>query len=317
MNVFLSITGVVAVVAAIVLRFVLVGRTTNQSDAKKIKRITFIVCLVGLAFAIFGASFTIVPTNNTGVRTTFGQVSETSLSQGFNFKIPFVQTIDLVNNKQQDVVVGETEIWGETSEKTPVYAKDVTVTYRVRAEKSAWLYANVTKSDKDLISESLAASALKSSMVQLGNKEVTVRSKIEPLVKESLQASVNEKYGEGVVDILKVVIDNMDFEEEYNAAIAAKSIAQQNAEEQAIANQTAIDKAEADKKVAIANAEAKAESKRIAAEAEAEANKLLDESLNNKILESKFYEKWDGKLPTVMGEGTAIVDVAGSTSSEK
>lgn len=281
MNVFLSIVGFVAVITAVVLRFLLVRRTTDRSNAKKI---TFVVGLVGLAFAIFGASFTIVPTNNTGVRTTFGQVSKTSLSEGFNFKIPFVQTIDLVNNKQQDVVVGEMEIWGETSEKTPVYAKDVTVTYRVRPEKSAWLYANVTKSDKDLISESLAASALKSSMVQLGNKEVTVRSKIEPLVKNSLQASVNEKYGEGVVDVLKVVIDNMDFEEEYNAAIAAKSIAQQKAEEQAIANQTAIDKAEADKKVAISKAEATAESKRIAAEAEAEANKLIDESLNDKIL---------------------------------
>lgn len=317
MNVFLSIVGIVAFIAAVVLRFLLVGRATDSAKAKKIKRITFIVCLVGLAFALLGASFTVVPTNNTGVRTTFGQVSDTTLSPGFNLKIPFIQTIDLVNNKQQDVLVGETEIWGETTEKTPVYAKDVTVTYRVRAEKSAWLYANVTKSDKDLISESLASSALKSSMVQLGNKEVTVRSKIEPLVKENLQAYVNEKYGEGVIDVLKVVIDDMDFEPEYNAAIAAKSIAQQQAEEQAIANQTAIDKAEADKKVAIANAEAEAESKRIAAEAEAEANKLLDESLNNKILESKFYEKWDGKLPTVMGEGTAIVDVAGSTSSEK
>lgn len=316
MNIFLSIFGIVAVVAAIVLRFLLVGRATQQSKAKKIKRITLFVCIAGLVLAIFGASFTIVPTNNTGVRTTFGQISDTTLSPGFNPKIPFIQTIDLVNNKQQDVLVGETEIWGETTEKTPVYAKDVTVTYRVRAEKSAWLYANVTKSDKDLISESLASSALKSSMVQLGNKEVTVRSKIEPLVKENLQAYVNEKYGEGVIDILKVVIDDMDFEPEYNAAIAAKSIAQQQAEEQAIKNETAIAKAEADKKVAVANAEAKAESKRIAAEAEAEANKLLDESLNDNILKSKFYEKWDGKLPTVMGEGTAIVDVAGSTSSK-
>jgi len=312
MNVFLSIVGIVAVVAAVVLRFVLVGRTTDSKSAKKIKRVTFIVCLLGLVFAIFGASFTIVPTNNTGVRTTFGQVSDTTLSPGFNLKIPFIQKIDLVNNKQQDVIVGETEIWGETTEKTPVYAKDVTVTYKVNAEKSAWLYANVTKSDKDLISDSLASSAIKSSLVQFGNKEVTVRSKIEPLVKENLQASVDEKYGKGVIEVLKVVINDMDFEPEYNAAIAAKSIAQQQAEEQAIKNETAIAKAEADKKVDIANAEAKAERKRIAAEAEAEDNKLLDESLNDNILKSKFYEKWDGKLPTVMGEGTAIVDVAGS-----
>jgi hypothetical protein len=47
----------------------------------------------------------------------------------------------------------------------------------------------------------------------------------------------------------------------------------------------------------------------IAAEAEAEANKLLTQSLTDKVLESKFYEKWDGELPQVMGEGSAILDI--------
>lgn len=75
---------------------------------------------------------------------------------------------------------------------------------------------------------------------------------------------------------------------------------------------TAIAKAEADKKVAIANAEAKAEATRIAAKAEAEANELLTNSLNDNIIKLKFYEKWNGVLPTVMGEGTVITDVGGN-----
>ena len=108
----------------------------------------------------------------------------------------------------------------------------------------------------------------------------------------------------------------MDFEEAYNAAIQAKSVAQQEAERQAIENQKNIEKAEADKKVKIAQAEADAEAKRIAADAEAEANKKISASLTDEVLESKFYDKWNGELPTVMGENAAIVDVSGGNHSQ-
>ena len=59
----------------------------------------------------------------------------------------------------------------------------------------------------------------------------------------------------------------------------------------------------------IANAEAEAEATRIAAEAEAAANKLIAESLTDEILKSKFYEKWDGKLPSVMGDNAVISNI--------
>lgn len=140
-------------------------------------------------------------------------------------------------------------------------------------------------------------------------KDVTVRDKIEPAVKECLQQSLDEKYGEGTIYVHKVTINNMDFEDSYNEAIAAKSIAQQAYEKQKIENETAISKAEADKKVSITKAEATAEAELIKAEAEAKANKLLEESLTDGILQSKFYDKWNGVLPSVMGENTVITDI--------
>ena len=83
-------------------------------------------------------------------------------------------------------------------------------------------------------------------------------------------------------------------------------------------NKTAIDKAEADKQVAIRNAEAEAEKKRIAAEAEAEqvriiaeaqadANRKIQESLTEDLIELKKIEAWDGKLPNVMGSDADIL----------
>ena len=58
---------------------------------------------------------------------------------------------------------------------------------------------------------------------------------------------------------------------------------------------------------AIAKAQAEAEAVIIAAEAQAKANDTLAKSITDAILEQMYYEKWDGKLPTVYGaEGTLI-----------
>lgn len=309
MNVFLIILGIVAFVVGVILAIYFAYQKSEYGDGvvKGIKVATRLCVILGIVVFISGMSFKIIPTGYTGIRTTFGQVSEQTLGSGFNPKIPFVQNIKLVNNKQQDINI-DAEVWGETTEKTPVFASDVIVTYQINSEKSSWIYANINNTD-NLIEQSLVASSIKSAMVELGVKDVTNRSKIEPMVKDKLQGSLNEKYGESTVVVLKVVINNMDFEDSYNEAIAAKSIAQQTYEKQQIENDTAVAKAEADKKVAVAKAEAEAEATLIKAQAEADANKLLTESLTDSVLKSKFYDKWDGKLPTVMGDNTVITDI--------
>lgn len=302
MNVFLGVIGVILIVFGLVFCAV---------DAKKGngKKRSLSLAIIGAVIVLGSLSFTIVPTGYTGVRTTFGQISETTLPQGFNLKIPVIQNIKLVNNKQRDITINA-QVWGETKEKTPVYAADIVVTYQISDTASAWIFRNVDNPD-DVITDSLVSSAAKSAMVELDASEVTVRSKIEPLVKEKLTESINEKYGEGKITILKVIVNQMDFEEDYNQAIAEKSIAQQAQEKQAIENETAIAKAEADKKVAITNAEAEAEALRIAAEAEAEANEKIKNSLDENIIKSKFYEKWNGELPNAMGSDTVITQIAG------
>ena len=172
------------------------------------------------------------------------------------------------------------------------------------------IYANVSDF-KNLIGEELVASAIKSAMVELTPGEVTARTKIEPLVQQKLAESLTQKYGEGVVFVNKVVINDMDFEEAYNAAIQQKSIAQQNADRQKIENAAAIAKAEADKQVAITNAEAEARKTAIKAEAQAEANKKIAESLSDTLIEYQKIQKWDGKLPTVTGSSALVgIDAA-------
>ena len=161
---------------------------------------------------------------------------------------------------------------------------------------------------KNLVGDELVASAIKSAMAELGPNEVTNRTKIEPLAQQKLAESLVQKYGDDVVFVNKVVINDMNFEDAYNEAIQQKSIAQQNADKQKIENEAAIAKAEADKQVAITKAEAEAQKTSIAADAQAEANRKLAESLSDTLIDYQKIQKWDGKLPTVSG-GNALVSI--------
>lgn len=278
--------------------------------------------ILGAAIALFGMSFVIIPSGYTGVKTTFGQIAEETLPNGFNWKTPFIESIEIVNNKQQDAGFArkDSKIWGETSEKVPVYMADVTVTYQIDNEKSAWIYANVSDYKSQLISDAMVASALKDAAVQFTAEQVTVRSNIEPAAQKELQESLNNKYGENVVHILKVVINDMNFEDSYNEAINQKNLAAKQAEAQTIQNQIEIDKAtkdaetqriaaEAQATAETAKAQGEADAIRIKAEAEAEANRKLSESLTDNVLRNKLYDKWNGELPKVSNDSAPLVSI--------
>lgn len=277
----------------------------NGTETAKIKGYGKWALVVGIAVLLTGTSFKIIPTGYTGVRTTFGQIDGATVQNGFNLKIPFVQSIELVNNKQQDVTFND-RVWSETSEQTVVYAEKITVTYQISKEKSAWIFANVSDYSNNLVNETLVASAVKTASKQCATKEVTDRGVIEPLAKQTIQASLDEKYGVGTVTVLKVVISNMDFEDSYNDAIAERQVAQQKYEIAQIENQTAVEKANAQAEATLIEAKAQAEATLVEAKAKAEANDLLAKSVTNKTFTQDYIDKWNGELPKVTSSGNMI-----------
>ncbi len=282
----------------------------------KNKKLISTIVIIVIAVIVVASSFTIIPTGYTGVRSTFGQISSEVVPNGFNWKIPFIQNIQRVNNKQQDIVFDDV-ISAETSERNEVYFSGVTVTYQINAEKSAWIFANVSDYQNNLVSSALVASSLKTSSKTLAPVDVTNRNTLEPLVKENIQKSLNEKYGSEVVKINKVVINNATFDEEYNNKIAQKQQAQMAYETQQIENKTSVEKAEAEAKVKITQAQAEADALKINAEAEAEANKVLEESLTDVILKQMYLDKWDGQLPKVTSDSDMMLDVSSLTGNTK
>ena len=267
------------------------------------------IAVIVLILFVMGSCVTIIPTGYTGVRMSFGQIDPNPLPSDIHYKIPFVQTIHKVNNKQQDIAFPE-KVWSVTAENTNVFMEDVVVTYQINGDKSAWIYANVSNYEKNLVSRTLLESALKASSVTLSTDQIPNRGLIEPIAKEKLQIALEEKYGDDVVDVIAVRIGNIDFEPAYNEALEQKQLAQKRLETAQNENKTVIEKAEAEAKAQLLKAQADADEKLVRAKAEAEAYELLTKKLTSPILLDKYIEKWDGVLPRISGDNSMIFDVS-------
>lgn len=254
-------------------------------------------CLVGAVLFIWGFSIVIVPSGYVGIKTSYGQISGEVLPSGQYFSIPIIYHVDKINCKQQDIKY-EDKIWGESSERTPVYAENIRISFQINSEKAAWIWSNVEEWDYKLLKGSIISTAIKRAAVELPNNQVTNRSYIEPLALKYLQEEIDKYYKESVLTVNSVNIGNMDFSDEYNAALEKRDLAKLEAENAKYVNEKKLADAEAaaqeakiksDSKIEIKKQETEAatERKRITAEAEAEANKKIAESLTPELIELK------------------------------
>lgn len=264
---------------------------------RKLPRVLGTVVLLIAVLVVMGNAVEVIPSGFTGVVTTFGQIQEKPMPNGFNWKIPFVQEVLQVNNKQQDIYL-EGQIWSEASDQTVVYLEGVTVTYQILPERSAWIFANVSDYTNNLVSRTLVDSALKTAAKSLASEDVTNRGLIEPAARESLQAAMDEKYGADTVKVIKVVIANMDFEERYNEAIEARQLARMEQERQQIENATNLARAQAEADAARIEAQGKAEAETILAQAKADANEILSASITERTQTQDMINSWNGVLPS-------------------
>lgn len=270
--------------------------------AKKIsKRFIIVLGIVVLLVILAFASIVIVPAGSTGVVITFGKVSDTVLSEGLHFKIPFAQTVEKMTNKIQKEEVEAAAVSKDLQTVNSVVA----VNFRIGPNDNGKIYKNIGRDYQGVVLLPAVQESIKSVSAKYTAEElITKRAQVGEETKQALEEKVQE-YG---IIIEKFNIIDFDFSAEFNNAIEAKQVAEQNLlktkteQEQEIV----IAEAEAQKKVIAAEAEASAITAK--AEAQANANELLTKSLSELIVEYEKIQKWDGKLPTVTG-GSAIVDI--------
>lgn len=258
-------------------------------DTKKIIKIAIIAICAVLVIGVAASCFTVVSAGHTGVVLTFGAVEDAVLEEGLHFKAPFVQRVIQMNNRTQKI---ETE--GSSSSKDlQIISYVVAVNYHVNNDSSATLYKNVGVDYGSVIIVPAIQESIKAVTAQYTAEElITKRQTVGDQIKDDLSEKINP-YGI-TVEIFNIV--DFDFSEEFNAAVEAKQTAQQNAL-----------KAEQD----LARIEVEAKQKITQAEAEAESIKLIQEALAESpdYVDYVKWSKWDGKLPTVMGDSDILLSM--------
>lgn len=267
----------------------------TQTDNKKIVKIIAGVFIAIIVVFIAINCFTIVEPGHTGVVVTLGKVNEGVLSEGMHVKAPFVQRVVKIDNRIVKLEVS-TEAF---SKDLQTVSTTLAINYRVDSAKSYSIYKNIGANYEAVLVTPAVNEVLKAITAKYTAEEsVTNRS----LISEGLVEGLNDKLNASGLYVTDVNIINFDFSEAFITAIEEKQVAQQQ-----------LLKAETEKQTAITNAEAEAEAIMIKAEAEAEANKKIKASLDDNVIRSKFYDKWNGELPQAMGSDSVITSIDGGS----
>lgn len=259
-----------------------------NSQNGKVKKV-IIIAIIVLAVIILGfSSFAIVSPGHTGVVVTLGKVSDKVLEEGIHFKLPFIQSVEQIDNR-----VLKTEVESNAASKDlQTISSKVSINYRVNKSSSAEIYKNVGTDFTNVIVNPAIQECVKSIAAKYTAEQlITNRAIVSTEMEEAISHKINP-YGLSI-EVFNIV--NFDFSEEFNKAIEAKQTAQQSAL-----------KAEQD----LARIKVEAEQTVEKAKAEAEAYKLKNEQITDKVIMMEFIDKWNGELPKVASDAGALFDVS-------
>lgn len=145
---------------------------------------------------------------------------------------------------------------------------------------------------------------------------IDIVSKQRGMVNATLTEKLKERFAQYGITIDNVALSDVRPDEETDKAIKEKIKAQEALETAKVTAEKDKVEANRDKEVAEINAEkakieaqGKADARKIEAEGEAAANKMISDSLSDKLIENKKIDKWKGDVPKVQGSNATIVDV--------
>ncbi len=241
--------------------------------------------IVGVLFLGFNFAFKTVGAGERGVLfSKFGGVSDRVLGEGLHFKIPFVEDIIIV-----DVKVQKSQTRAEASSKDLQTVSSIfAINYHVDPRHVHTVYQEVGTDFKSRIIDPAVQEAVKAITAQYSAEELITK---RPQVRNDIKDMLRDRISPFNIMLDEFSIIAFEFSPEFNAAIESKQTAEQNAL-----------KATRD----LERIKVEAEQKVTRAKAEAEAQRVQAQTITPIILNLRAIEKWDGKLPDVVGGDGAI-----------
>ncbi|MEG3844544.1 prohibitin family protein [Microcoleus sp. herbarium14] len=257
-----------------------------KSSPKKNKDVYIAVQLTLLIvfLAIMSNFFVIVNAGERGVMMQFGKVQEQVLGEGLHVILPVVHTVQKLS-----VRVQKQESSAEASSKDlqDVFT-DVALNWHIIPDEAPVIFQQIGDEPQivDRIINPAVEEVLKAVMAKYTAEEIiTKRGEVKGGVDDFLTTRL-ATYHIAVDDVSLV---HVHFSERFSDAVEAKQIAEQEAKRGDFLALKAVKEAEA--KVNLAKGEA-------------QVQRLLRDNLTPELLERQAIEKWNGKLPLIVGDGS-------------
>jgi len=255
------------------------------------------------ALMILSSGIRMIGAGQVGVALLFGKVQPVVLHEGINLVNPLYDVVEM-NTR----VLRHQAKYDAASKDLQAVHVEMVLNYRLLPDKAAEVYQRIGPSFASVIIDPAAQEVLKA------NTALHVATEIlhqRPKIKADIQRELTTwlaKYG---IEVKEAALANISFDKAYEKAIEAKQIEEQKAEQKRYElvqaqRQAEIVAAQAKGQGDAAREKAKgeAEATKIRADAEATYNQKVSASLTPTLIQQRYLEKWDGKLPQFsMGSG--------------
>jgi regulator of protease activity HflC (stomatin/prohibitin superfamily) len=258
-----------------------------------------ILLVLFIIFIFAWSCFVIVPAGHRGVVLWWGSVEKRIMGEGLNFKVPMAEGVIKVDVRVQPHPFKEIDA---ASKEYQMVKLTGMMNFHIDPSYVNDLYQKVGLD--------FANKVIDPAFNDFVKEVVPIYQITEILPKrEEIRKRTMTKLGDNLARYHIIVDDiyfaNIRFSPEYERAVEAKQVAQQQVETQRqVLAQREI---EAQQKVATAKGEA--ESILVVAQGQAKANEALSRSISPILVQYKGIEKWNGILPQVSGGGIPLIDL--------
>jgi regulator of protease activity HflC (stomatin/prohibitin superfamily) len=281
-------------------------RSLEAFDFKGLRPQTILILIVLLIlFIVSWGSFAIVPAGHRGVVLWWGSVEKRIMGEGLNFKVPIAEKVIKVDVKVQPHPFKEIDA---SSREYQMVKMTGMMNFHIDPSFVNDLYQKVGLDFADKVIDPAFNDFVKEVVPTYPIGEILPK-------REEIRQRAMKKLGDNLSRYHIIVDDiyfaNIRFSPEYEGAIEAKQVAQQQVETQKqVLAQREI---EAQQKVATAKGEA--ESILVVAQGQAKANDALSRSISPILVQYKGIEKWNGILPQVSGGAVPFIDLGKMSGS--
>lgn len=238
-------------------------------------------CLGILGLILFFGTVVIVPAGFSGVITRFGAINRVA-KPGLTLKMPLLEgMVKMDTRTQKDQVEAQS-----ASKDLQTVKGTIAVNYHLNGSDATTVFQNIGVDYQDKVVSPAIQDTFKSITAKYTAQElIEKREEVRVLAQNELSTKLKQYFI--LVDNFNIV--NFDFSDEYNKAIEAKQVAQQNLERAKLEAQASVTQAQG----------------------QADSQKALKDSgsLSAEYLQYLALTKWNGILPNYTGGNIPFVNI--------